>query len=72
MANKTNAKKAIRVIARRTDVSKNRRSRMRSFLRKVRGEACDRFGTVLGPGYNRDHADHFHLDLKERRNVACH
>ena len=29
-------------------------------------------GTVLGPGYNRDHADHFHLDLKDRRNVACH
>lgn len=46
--------------------------RERSFLRRVRGEACDRFGTVLGPGYNRDHADHFHLDLKERRNVACH
>mgnify|MGYP000395092498 CR=1 FL=1 len=46
--------------------------RERSFLRKVRGEACGRFGTVLGPGYNRDHADHFHLDLKERRNVACH
>lgn len=35
MANKTNAKKAIRVIARRTDVNKNRRSRLRSFLRKV-------------------------------------
>lgn len=46
--------------------------RERSFLRRVRGEACDRFGTVLGPGYNRDHADHFHLDLKDRRNVACH
>lgn len=46
--------------------------RERSFLHKVRGEACDRFGTVLGPGYNRDHADHFHLDLKQRRNVACH
>lgn len=46
--------------------------RERSFLRKVRGEACDRFGTVLGPGYNRDHADHFHLDLKERRRTACH
>ena len=46
--------------------------RERSFLHRVRGEACGRFGTVLGPGYNRDHADHFHLDLKERRNVACH
>lgn len=46
--------------------------RQRSFLRSVRGQACDRFGTVLGPGYNRDHADHFHLDLKDRRRVACH
>ncbi|MFZ2099150.1 MAG: extensin family protein [Oricola sp.] len=46
--------------------------RERSFLRRVRAEACDHFGTVLGPGYNRDHADHFHIDLKERRNAACH
>jgi len=46
--------------------------RERSFLRSVRGQACDRFGTVLGPGYNRDHADHFHLDLKDRRRTACH
>ena len=46
--------------------------RQRSFLKSVRGQACDRFGTVLGPGYNRDHADHFHLDLKERRRTACH
>lgn len=46
--------------------------RERSFLRKVRGDACERFGTVLGPGYNRDHADHFHLDLKARHKVACH
>lgn len=35
MANKTNAKKAIRKIARRTEVNKDRRSRMRTFLRKV-------------------------------------
>jgi len=28
---------------------------------------------VLGPGYNKDHANHFHFDIKERRNgyVAC-
>jgi hypothetical protein len=28
---------------------------------------------VLGPGYNADHADHFHFDIKNRRNgyVAC-
>ncbi|WP_246717337.1 extensin family protein [Oricola nitratireducens] len=46
--------------------------RERSFLRRVRGEACDHFGTVLGPGYNRDHRDHFHIDLKQRRRTACH
>jgi small subunit ribosomal protein S20 len=35
MANKRNAKKAIRKIARRTEVNKDRRSRMRTFLRRV-------------------------------------
>ncbi|WP_336056941.1 extensin-like domain-containing protein [Nitratireductor sp. CH_MIT9313-5] len=47
--------------------------RERSLLNKVRSEGCDYFSTVLGPGYNADHADHFHFDLKNRRNgyVAC-
>jgi small subunit ribosomal protein S20 len=35
MANTASAKKATRKIARRTDVNKARRSRVRSFLRKV-------------------------------------
>ena len=35
MANTPSAKKAARVIARRTAVNQNRRSRMRTFLRKV-------------------------------------
>jgi small subunit ribosomal protein S20 len=35
MANTTSAKKATRKIARRTVVNKNRRSRMRGFVRKV-------------------------------------
>ncbi|MCO5090387.1 30S ribosomal protein S20 [Bosea sp. (in: a-proteobacteria)] len=35
MANTTSAKKAARKIARRTEVNKARRSRMRTFLRKV-------------------------------------
>jgi small subunit ribosomal protein S20 len=35
MANTSSAKKATRVIARRTEVNKSRRSRMRSYLRKV-------------------------------------
>jgi hypothetical protein len=34
----------------------------REFLRVVHGSACKRFGTVLGPEYNRAHADHFHLE----------
>jgi small subunit ribosomal protein S20 len=35
MANTASAKKAIRVIARRTVINKSRRSRMRTFWRKV-------------------------------------
>lgn len=35
MANTKSAKKAVRVIARRTAVNKSRRSRMRTFVRKV-------------------------------------
>jgi small subunit ribosomal protein S20 len=35
MANTKSAKKAARVIARRTEVNKGRRSRMRTFVRKV-------------------------------------
>jgi hypothetical protein len=42
--------------------------RQRGLLNKVRAEGCDYFTTVLGPGYNRDHADHFHFDIKNRRN----
>ncbi len=35
MANTSSAKKATRKIARRTDVSRNRRGRLRSFVRRV-------------------------------------
>ncbi|KQR78151.1 30S ribosomal protein S20 [Rhizobium sp. Leaf384] len=35
MANTTSAKKATRKIARRTEINKSRRSRVRNFLRKV-------------------------------------
>jgi hypothetical protein len=34
-----------------------------AFLREVFIRACDHFTTVLGPGYNALHYDHFHLDL---------
>lgn len=47
--------------------------RKRGLLNSVRGDACDYFSTVLGPGYDRAHKDHFHFDLKKRRSgyKAC-
>jgi hypothetical protein len=42
--------------------------RARGLLKTVRADGCDYFTTVLGPGYNAAHADHFHFDIKERRN----
>ncbi|MGH6855698.1 MAG: extensin family protein [Aestuariivirga sp.] len=50
------------------------RSDERGFLRLVREEACDNFMTVLGPGSDRHHRDHIHLDLQNRRNGNhyCH
>lgn len=33
------------------------------FLHALRDRACGRFAAVLGPDYNRLHADHFHLDM---------
>jgi hypothetical protein len=47
--------------------------RKKAFLNSVRKDGCDYFNTVLGPGYNADHADHFHFDIMPRRNgyVAC-
>ncbi|KAB2920836.1 MAG: extensin family protein [Hyphomicrobiaceae bacterium] len=35
----------------------------RNFLRSVHQGACDVFTTVLGPNYDANHRDHFHLDL---------
>jgi hypothetical protein len=33
------------------------------FLRQVRAQSCQNFTTVLGPGADPYHGDHFHLDL---------
>ncbi|MBI2717536.1 MAG: extensin family protein [Rhizobiales bacterium] len=38
----------------------------RGFLRLVRQQACNDFMTVLGPGSDSYHRDHFHLDLQNR------
>jgi hypothetical protein len=37
------------------------------FLRDLRAAACVEFTTVLGPGANSAHAEHFHIDLAERK-----
>ncbi len=47
------------------------RFRERGFQNSVRQASCRHFGTVLGPGYNRAHDDHFHLDLKARMRPVC-
>jgi hypothetical protein len=39
----------------------------REFLAGMRQSACTRFTTVLGPGSDRDHETHLHVDLAERR-----
>ena len=38
----------------------------RAFREQMRGLACARFTTVLGPGSDSYHSDHIHLDLAER------
>jgi hypothetical protein len=40
--------------------------REHAFLAAAREGACDLFTTVLGPGADRYHHDHFHLDLARR------
>jgi hypothetical protein len=39
-------------------------------LRQMRRAACGTFGTVLGPGSDRFHSDHFHLDTARYRSGA--
>ncbi|HEX2447579.1 MAG TPA: extensin family protein [Methyloceanibacter sp.] len=42
------------------------------FVRMVHDDACQTFGTVLGPEANDAHKDHFHFDMKARRKkVIC-
>jgi hypothetical protein len=39
-----------------------------NFLRLIRRDACIRFTTVLGPGSDPYHGDHFHIDVARRKN----
>jgi len=41
------------------------------FLKYLHSAACGPFLTVLGPGSDADHADHFHFDMKKRRKPFC-
>lgn len=41
--------------------------RAKGLLNNVRADGCEYFTTVLGPGYNYDHRNHFHFDLMERK-----
>jgi hypothetical protein len=47
--------------------------RERGLLNNVRSDACGHFSTVLGPGHDAAHKDHFHFDIKDRKNgyKAC-
>jgi hypothetical protein len=40
------------------------------FVKTVHDDACNIFGTVLGPEANEAHEDHFHFDMKARRRSA--
>jgi hypothetical protein len=39
-----------------------------SFLEAIRSGACKQFATVLGPGSDAYHGDHFHVDAIQRKN----
>ena len=42
----------------------------RDFLEFVHDEACKTFSTVLGPGADEAHKNHFHVDMKQRRGAS--
>jgi hypothetical protein len=42
-------------------------SKKAKFLAMIRRDACIRFTTVLGPGSDRAHGDHFHVDYVRRK-----
>ncbi len=41
--------------------------RERGLLKAVRSDSCKYFNTVLGPGSDANHKDHFHFDLRSRK-----
>jgi hypothetical protein len=41
------------------------------FVKYLHDDACQTFGTVLGPDANEAHKNHFHFDMKKRRSAFC-
>jgi len=46
--------------------------REKSLLKTVRSDSCKYFNTVLGPGSDVHHKDHFHFDLRARKTGYRH
>lgn len=46
--------------------------REKGLLKAVRSDSCKYFNTVLGPGSDPYHKDHFHFDLRERKSGYRH
>ncbi|MEW7006667.1 extensin family protein [Lentilitoribacter sp. EG35] len=46
--------------------------REKGLLHKVRAQSCKYFTTVLGPGSDVHHRDHFHFDLRQRKTGYRH
>ncbi|AOF91529.1 extensin family protein [Sinorhizobium sp. RAC02] len=46
--------------------------REKGLLKSVRSDSCKYFSTVLGPGSDRYHKDHFHFDLRARNSGYRH
>ncbi|WP_081964052.1 extensin family protein [Hoeflea sp. BAL378] len=46
--------------------------RQKSLLNSIRADSCKYFTTVLGPGSDVHHKDHFHFDLRTRKTAYRH
>jgi hypothetical protein len=46
--------------------------REKGLLKAVRNDSCKYFNTVLGPGSDPQHKDHFHFDLRNRKSGYRH
>ncbi|MCY0095542.1 extensin family protein [Hoeflea ulvae] len=46
--------------------------REKSLLNNIRADSCKYFTTVLGPGSDVHHKDHFHFDLRQRKTSYRH